>query len=246
MPGPRRRRHHAAGFDAATVKLWDSRTASTTARAVRALHANGKPICDGGLAPYFVSEAHRRAAQEPRTAATPYAALAIAAIPASHRGRGDLEERCSVCLDGGKSADPEETLTLMCKFHRRCILRWLAVTIVCPYCRAQVASLEPYRYPARTVLRSTFLRERIDHIVDWQQVFFKTRLPTAMLAWLRTQLVSAVPLGVSVQLNPCVLRGISGYRHRRALITPFAPVIINGCFFFHLKLCWGSGLKHRI
>ena len=191
MPKLARRRTKPAGgngepalFDAATVKLWNSRS-STTARLVRALdNATAKPICDGGLAPYFVSEAHRRAAQEPRTAATPYAALAIAAIPASHRGRGDLEERCSVCLDGGKSADPEETLTLMCnhKFHRRCILRWLAVTIVCPYCRAQVASLEPYRYPARTALRSTFLRERIDHIVDWQQVSFKTRLPTAMLA----------------------------------------------------------------
>jgi hypothetical protein len=210
---------------------------------VRALHANGKPICDGGLAPYFVSEAHRRAAQEPRTAATPYATLAIAAIPASHRGRGDLEERCSVCLDGGRSADPEETLTLMCnhKFHRRCILRWLAVTIVCPNCRAQVASLEPYRYPARTALRSTFLRERIDHIVDWQQVSFKTRLPTAMPAVaLHAARRECSSSGCKCAVEPGVLRGISRYRHRRALITPFAPsdddvslpLKRNGRFYF--------------
>lgn len=172
-------------IDAATAKLWSGRS-STAARAVRALEdAAAKPICEGGLAQYFLSEAHRRGAlqEEPRNAAAPSATLALAALPASHRGRGNLADCCSVCLDGGGSADTEETLTLMCshKFHKRCILGWLAVNTVCPCCRAQVSRPQPYRYPTRTALRSPFLTERTDFIVDWQQVGWQTRMrrPTA-------------------------------------------------------------------
>ena len=161
-------------FDAATVKLWNSRS-STTARLVRALdNATAKPICDGGLAEYFVSEAHRRAALEgePGTCPRPTATLALASLPASHRGRGDLADCCPVCLDGGGSSDTEETLKLACnhKFHKRCILGWFAVNAACPCCRVQAVRLEPYRYPARTALRRKFLRERLGYIVDWRQV----------------------------------------------------------------------------
>ena len=167
-------------IDAATAKLWNGRS-STAARAVRALEdAEGKTICEGGLAQYFVSEAHRRAAleEQPRSAAAPSAILALAALPESHRGRGDLADCCPVCLDGGGSADNEETLTLTCdhKFHKRCIACWFAVNIVCPCCRAQVTRLEPYRHPTRTALRSTFLRERTELMVDWPQVFWRPRL----------------------------------------------------------------------
>lgn len=172
------RRNHPGGsadpapiIDAATAKLWNGRCRSTAARAVSALeNATGKPICDGGLAEYFISEGHRRAAleEEPRAAAP----SAILALPASHPGNGDLADCCSVCLDGGGSADTKETLTLTCnhKFHKRCILAWLAVNSICPCCRAQVVAMEPYRYPARTALRSTFLSERMDLIVNWPQV----------------------------------------------------------------------------
>jgi len=182
MPATRRRRRSHSGeraepiiIDAATARLWNSRS-STAARAVRALEDSyGKPIAEGGLAEYFVSEAHRRAAleEEPRAAAAPSAILALAALPASHRGRGNLTDCCSVCMDGGGSADTEETLTLTCKhnFHKRCIVGWLAVNTVCPICRrAQVGRLEPYRYPARTALQSIFLRGRMDWIVDWSEV----------------------------------------------------------------------------
>jgi hypothetical protein len=165
-----------APIDAATAKLWNGRS-STAAKAVRALEdATGKPICQGGLAEYFISEAHRRAAleEEPRVVAAPSAILALAALPRSH---GDLD-CCSVCLHGGGSADTEETLTLTCnhKVHKRCIAGWLAVSTVCPSCRAQVTRLEPYRYPTKTALRSTFLRERTEFIVDWSQVSWQPRL----------------------------------------------------------------------
>ena len=182
MPKPARRRTNPAGgrgddpalFDAATVKLWNSRS-STTARLVRALdNATAKPICDGGLAEYFVSEAHRRAALEgePGTWPRPSATLALASLPASHRGRGDLADCCPVCLDGGGSSDTEETLKLACnhKFHKRCILGWFAVNAACPCCRVQAVRLEPYRYPARTALRRKILRERLGYLVDWRQV----------------------------------------------------------------------------
>ena len=172
----RRRRHHPGGR--ADPTLIDP--SSTTARVVCALeNAAAKPICEGGLAQYFVAEAHRRAALEeaPRTTAPSSAILALTMLPASHRGRGDLTDCCSVCLDGSGNADTEETLTLRCnhKFHKRCILGWLAVNSVCPCCRAQVVAMEPYRYPARTALRSTFLRERMDLIVNWPQVSWQTR-----------------------------------------------------------------------
>jgi len=183
MPKPARRRTNPAGgrgddpalFDAATVKLWNSRS-STTARLVRALdNASAKPICEGGLAEYFVSEAHRRAALEEKLETwptRPSATLTLASLPASHRGRGDLADCCPVCLDGGGSADTEETLTLKCnhKFHKRCLLGWFAVNAVCPCCRMQAVRLEPYRYPARTALRRKFLSERLNYVVDWRQV----------------------------------------------------------------------------
>ena len=183
MPKPARRRTNPAGgrgddpalFDAATVKLWNSRS-STTARLVRALdNASAKPICEGGLAEYFVSEAHRRAALEGKLETwptRPSATLTLASLPASHRGRGDLADCCPVCLDGGGSADIEETLTLKCnhKFHKRCLLGWFAVNAVCPCCRMQAVRLEPYRYPARTALRRKFLSERLNYVVDWRQV----------------------------------------------------------------------------
>ncbi len=181
MPATRKRRRSHSGersepiiIDAATAELWISRS-STAAIAVRTLEdATGKPICEGGMAEYVVSEAHRRAALEekPRAAETPSAILALAAFPASHRGSGNLADCCSVCLDRGGSADTEETLTLKCnhKFHKRCLLGWFAVNAVCPCCRMQAVRLEPYRYPARTALRRKFLSERLNYVVDWRQV----------------------------------------------------------------------------
>jgi hypothetical protein len=54
------------------------------------------------------------------------------------------------------------------KFNKRCIVGLLDKS-VCPCCRARVG-MEPYRYPARTALRSAFLRARLDYIVDWREV----------------------------------------------------------------------------
>jgi hypothetical protein len=191
-------RGEPALFDAATVKLWNS-CSSTTARLVRALdNATAKPICEGGLAEYFVSEAHRRAALEgePGTWPRPSATLALASLPASNRGRGDLADCCPVCLDGGGSFDTEETLKLACnhKFHKRCILGWFAVNAACPCCRVQAVRLEPYRYPARTALRRKILRERLGYIVDWRQVPGK---PVACLTCAPRGSFSSAPGGLA-------------------------------------------------
>jgi hypothetical protein len=160
-------------IDAYTTRLWDRSATSTTARAVRALgDTTANPICEGGLAHYFVSEAHRRAAleEQSRAAAAPSGIHALASLPASHQGRGTLEKPCAVCLDG--STDVDDIITLMCnhKFHKRCIVGWLDRKSVCPCCRARVMVMKPYCYPARTALRSALLRARLDYIVDWREV----------------------------------------------------------------------------
>ena len=161
-------------IDAHTTRLWDRSATSTTARAVHALgDTTAKPICEGGLAHYFVSEAHRRAAleEQSRAAAAPSGFHALASLPASHQGRGTLEEPCAVCLEGNTDMD-DDIIMLMCnhKFHKRCIVGWLDRKSVCPCCRARVMGMKPYRYPARTSLRSAFLRARLDYIVDWREV----------------------------------------------------------------------------
>ena len=47
------------------------------------------------------------------------------------------------------------------------IIKWLGEKSICPCCRARVPDPEPYRYPARTQLRSAFLRERLNHRLSW-------------------------------------------------------------------------------
>ena len=39
---------------------------------------------------------------------------------------------------------------------------------ICPCCRAPVSGPELYRYPARTSLRSAFLRRRLDRRLNWR------------------------------------------------------------------------------
>ena len=102
-------------------RLWRLPARSTTARAVLAIQAaTAKPICDGGLAHYFLREEQRRGhLEESPPLAPPSADLALAALPASHRRCGKLEECCPVCLTDG---DSNETIMLPCghKFHRKC------------------------------------------------------------------------------------------------------------------------------
>ena len=154
-------------------------TKSATARALLAINdTTAKPICEGGLTHYFISEAHRRASvkEAPWAAAAPSATLALAALPSSHRGRGDLKQPCAVCLYGGDRtdiADTDETITLLCGhgFHKRCIVGWVGVNSTCPCCRSQLTpGLEPYRYPANTVLRNAVLRARLGYVINWRAV----------------------------------------------------------------------------
>ena len=107
-------------------RLWRLPARSTTARAVLAIQAaTAKPICDGGLAHYFLREEQRRGhLEESPPLAPPSADLALAALPASHRTVGELEESCPVCLHTGPAADGDssEVIMLLCghKFHKKC------------------------------------------------------------------------------------------------------------------------------
>ena len=105
-------------------RLWRLPARSTTARAVLAIQAaTAKPICDGGLAHYFLREEQRRGhLEESPPLAPPSADLALAALPASHRRCGKLEECCPVCLQMEMDGDSNETIMLPCghKFHRKC------------------------------------------------------------------------------------------------------------------------------
>ena len=106
------------------ARSWSLPARSTTARAVQALQdTTARPICDGGLAHYFVQEAQRRAHLEESPPLAPASAIAaLAALPASHQMYGELEESCPVCLQKYAAGDRNETITLLCghKFHKTC------------------------------------------------------------------------------------------------------------------------------
>ena len=122
--------------------------------------STAKPICEGGLAHYFIAEAHRRKGMIERPEPRAASALSIPAVfdaiaAASHKdckeGRpagGD----CPVCMQDASS----DTIALPCghAFHRRCIVSWLQLNSSCPCCRAPVLPSEPYRYPAKTRLQT--------------------------------------------------------------------------------------------
>ena len=118
---PRRSRSHGTERIA---RLWNLPARSMTARAVEALHdSTARPICDGGLAHYFVQEGRRRAHLEESPPLAPASAIAaLAALPASHQTRGELEEGCPVCLQTQAVGDRNETIMLLCghKFHKTC------------------------------------------------------------------------------------------------------------------------------
>ena len=106
------------------ARLWNLPARSTTAHAVQALQdSTARPICDGGLAHYFVQEAQRRAHLEESPPLAPASAIAaLAALPASHQMCGELEESCPVCLQKDEAGDRNVTITLLCghKFHKTC------------------------------------------------------------------------------------------------------------------------------
>jgi hypothetical protein len=158
----------------------------------------GKPVCEGGLAHYFISEAHRRSdmikrLQVPRRAPSPSAIYGIISLPASHREPGRiLSGECPVCMEGSCG----DSITLLCGhiFHRRCIVPWLQVNSSCPCCRAAVSCQEPYRYPARTKLRSPWLRDRTERRFDMRTVAQLAQLDGMTMAAQMVLMNPATPL----------------------------------------------------
>jgi hypothetical protein len=148
-----------------------------TGMAARMMHAlqdaHDRPICEGGLAHYFISEANRRSRVErscarrgpPRQES---ALLAIASLPDVRAGHGQMGD-CAVCMDD-TSSDRATTLTCGHTFHRKCIVSWLQVKGSCPCCRTRVTRDVPYRYPARTKVQDSWLRARMERRPFWSDV----------------------------------------------------------------------------
>ena len=159
------------------------RTDETTRRLFDALRqSNAKPICEGGLAHYFITEVHRRAdliTQHPNPRAPSalsipcvFDAVAAASRCESQEGR-TAGGTCSVCLQDASS----NSFALPCEhaFHTRCIVSWLHMNSSCPCCRAPLPAREPYRYPARTKLQNPLLRDRVEGIrLDMREVALRT------------------------------------------------------------------------
>ena len=140
-------------------------TDETASRLFDALRdSTARPICEGGLAHYFISEAHRRAHlisfPKPRalsalSSPAVFDAIAVASRKEGRAAGGD----CPVCMEDASC----DSIALPCghAFHKRCIVSWLQMNSSCPCCRAPVPMSEPYRYPARTELQNPLLRARV-------------------------------------------------------------------------------------
>ena len=188
-------------MDASTANStadWHLQGSDMAARLVHALgETTGKPVCEGGLAHYFISEAHRRSDDPsllvPRRAPCPSAIYGIISLPASHREPGRiLSGECPVCMEGSCG----DSITLLCghNFHRRCIVPWLQVNSSCPCCRAPVSCQEPYRYPARTRLRNPWLRDRTERRFDMRAVVQLAQLDGMTMAAQMVLMNPATPL----------------------------------------------------
>ena len=187
-------------MDASTANStadWHLQGSDMAARLVHALgETTGKPVCEGGLAHYFISEAHRRSDDPsllvPRRAPFP-SVYGIISLPASHREPGRiLSGECPVCMEGSCG----DSITLLCghNFHRRCIVPWLQVNSSCPCCRAPVSCQEPYRYPARTRLRNPWLRDRTERRFDMRAVAQLAQLDGMTMAAQMVLMNPATPL----------------------------------------------------
>jgi len=147
----------------------------TKRRLFRALDDSaGKPICEGGLAHYFVSEPHRRAqlisSPNPPVVSAHSVLAVFDEIAAASRKEGKpAGGDCPVCMEDTSC----DSIALPCghAFHKRCIGSWLQMNSSCPCCRAPVQISEPYCYPARTKLQNPLLRARVEGIgIDMREV----------------------------------------------------------------------------
>ncbi|RCV36418.1 hypothetical protein SETIT_7G317600v2 [Setaria italica] len=67
--------------------------------------------------------------------AVPASGDAMAALPETTVGEGEVPEECAVCLVGYEAGDKMRTMPCSHGFHEHCILGWLAVSRLCPLCR---------------------------------------------------------------------------------------------------------------
>jgi len=181
--------HPHAETRLASTNVPGSRSRSTSDVAISTCRQlSRKPISEGGLGPYFLTEVFRRAGLEESLKGAgqnvPVSFQSIAHLSVSKCD--DPTARCSICLMGFSS---QETM-LPCAhvFHTKCVVPWLHVHNSCPCCRAPVESL-PAPHSARMFLghctgtvmehENVGVRELASRMMQWDGM---TTLSVALVA----------------------------------------------------------------
>ncbi|KAL6906066.1 hypothetical protein ACP4OV_003667 [Aristida adscensionis] len=109
--------------------------AEPTLRVFRALEQQGLPVPLLLVAGLATGGADSNDAYGGAAPASSEAAARLPVTTAAAREAGEEEEGCAVCLQAYEEGERLRTMPCAHGFHEGCILKWLAVSRVCPLCR---------------------------------------------------------------------------------------------------------------